>query len=90
MDIQRVRNLSTGILHTNIKDVYEDIYFITGINVFTHQIPAFIEGLSEFLRNILKDEMFFDGIYNPNHTGDVFIEKMDKDKLNIFLKKIGA
>lgn len=39
LDIQRVRNLTTGRLHTKMDDIYEDIEFLTGEKgIMTHML----------------------------------------------------
>lgn len=78
MDIQRLRNLTTGILHTTVDDVYVDIETLTGAaGVLTHQIPAAIRALNPFLRAHVHDPRFFDGKLDASHTGQIDIRPMD-------------
>lgn len=80
MDIQRLRNLATGRLHTDIAYVYEDIEYITGEKgVMTHQLPAAVRCLEPYLRKYATDPRFWDGKYDPEHTGNVDVPAMSAD-----------
>lgn len=61
IEILRLRNLTTGILHTEIGHVYEDIENLTGTKgIMTHQIPNAIRAMLPWLKVKLKDEQFWD------------------------------
>lgn len=56
-----LRNMTTGILHTQIGEVYQFIESYTGFDgVMTHHIPAACRALDPILRKKLPAE-FFDG-----------------------------
>ena len=51
MDIQRLRNLTTGRLHTKMEHIYADIEHLTGAEgVMTHQLPNACRALEPYLR----------------------------------------
>ena len=82
MDIQRLRNLTTGKLHTKMSHIYEDIEFFTGDKgIMTHQLPNACKALIPYLRNNCRDERLWDGLYDPSHTGNIDVAPMTgKDK----------
>lgn len=86
MDNQRLRNLTTGYLHTDTSFVYEDIEQLTNISVLTHEIPVFIESLIPFLRRKIKDDRFFDGKFDPTHIGKTRVVCLGKQEKKKFLK----
>lgn len=62
MDVQRLRNLTTGRLHTEIGFVYEDIEHLTGVKgIMTHMMPRAMRALMQ-LRALA--EMRPDGIWD--------------------------
>jgi hypothetical protein len=70
MDIQRLRNLTTGLLHTKIGDVYEDLDFITrGGGIMTHMIPRVMKAVEPWLREKITDPRFWDGKFDQEHVG---------------------
>lgn len=77
MDIQRLRNLTTGRLHTKIDDVYEDLEFITGGGgIMTHMIPRVMKAIEPWLRTKVVDDVFWNGEFDTTHTGDFELEPM--------------
>jgi hypothetical protein len=85
MNNQRLRNLTTSRLHTCIGDVYEDIKFLTGVSVMTHQIPEMLKLLQPYLKNKLADARFFDGEFDLSHIGDTDIEPMSDGEEALYL-----
>jgi len=72
MDIQRVRNLTTSRLHTDIRFLYEDLCFITGINcLMTHELPNAMRAVLPWLIDHIPDPAFWDNEYNPLHIGEI-------------------
>lgn len=77
MNNQRLRNLTTDILHTRMQDIYEDIAYITGIpGIMTHQIPNALRAILPYLKEHIKDERFWDGKFDQTHTGEFDIAPM--------------
>lgn len=82
MDIQRVRNLTTGRPHTKMEDIYADIEWLTGAKgVMTHQLPNALRALEPYLREHVTDERFWGGEYDTAHTGEIDIPPMGSEDL---------
>jgi len=71
MDIQRLRNLTTGRLHTEMGHIYKDIELITGEKgLMTHMLPRVLDAIKPWLQENVKDDRFWDGEFDQTHTGD--------------------
>ena len=71
MNIQRLRNLTTGRLHTDIGCVYEDLEKIMGQQgLMTHMLPRAVRAVEPWLRAHVAESRFWDGEYDISHTGD--------------------
>jgi hypothetical protein len=71
MDIQRLRNLTTGRLHTEMGHIYEDLGIITGeTGLMTHMLPRAMRAVEPWLREHVTDARFWDGEYDKTHTGE--------------------
>lgn len=85
MDIQRLRNLTTGRLHTPIGNIYEDIEYITGEEgVMTHMLPNALRAMQWWLRDKVTDQRFWDGEYDVTHKGDYPLDPMTPDEQKMF------
>eukprot|EP01008_Symbiontida_sp_HLA12_P000737 NODE_174_length_1166_cov_2.128476_g171_i0.p2 GENE.NODE_174_length_1166_cov_2.128476_g171_i0~~NODE_174_length_1166_cov_2.128476_g171_i0.p2 ORF type:complete len:111 (-),score=12.21 NODE_174_length_1166_cov_2.128476_g171_i0:451-783(-) len=85
MDIQRIRNLTTGKLHTDISHVYQDIEFLTSeAGIMTHHLGAAAVALRPFLVERLTDARFWDGKYDTSHQGDVEVHPLTEEELKLF------
>ena len=82
MDIQRLRNLTTGLLHTDIDFIYEDLGQITGQRgLMTHMLPRAMKAIEPWLRKHVTDQHFWNGEYDPTHTGEYALpEPTDEDR----------
>ena len=88
MNIQRLRNLTTGKLHTNITDIYQDVEYITGEKgVMTHMLPNAFRAMQPWLRIHVTDTRFWDGNYDLTHTGDIELNPMTPDEQAEFWKR---
>lgn len=88
MDIQRLRNLTTGRLHTDVGFIYQDIEYLTGEKgVMTHMLPNAMRALEPWLREKLSDRRLWDGEYDPSHIGEIDIEPMTKSDVDEFWKR---
>jgi len=86
MDIQRIRNLTTGRLHTKMSDIYEDIEYITGIKGYmTHHLPRAVDCMLPYLKKFAPDVNLWEDEYNPNHQGTIEIPPMDDKSKREFL-----
>lgn len=78
MDIQRLRNLTTGRLHTEIGCVYQDIEMLTGEEgVMTHTLSRACRALEPYLREKVPDPRFWEDVYDPTHVGEIEVPPMD-------------
>lgn len=85
MNNQRLRNLSTGILHTKMEDIYSDVEFIIGEKgVMTHHLPNALEAMRPWLRERLKDPRFWDCSFDTSHTGETQVNAMGPDDRKAF------
>lgn len=86
MDIQRLRNLTTGRLHTAIGHIYEDLGTITGEKgLMTHMLPRAMQAVEPWLREHVKDERFWDGEYDTTHVGEFALpESTPEDRALMF------
>ena len=71
MEIQRLRNLTTGRLHTEMGDIYEDLGYLIGDDgIMTHMLPRIMDAVEPWLREHISDSRFWDGKYDTTHTGE--------------------
>lgn len=88
MDIQRLRNLTTGRLHTKMEDIYEDMEFITEQKgIMTHMLPSILNAMTPWLEDLELSSRFWDGLYDTTHNGDVIIIPMNKEELEAFWER---
>jgi len=86
MQIQRLRNLTTGLLHTKIQHIYEDLEAITGeAGLMTHMLPNVMTAVTPWLREHVTDERFWDGKHDALHTGKIELpEPTAEDRAAMF------
>lgn len=86
MDIQRLRNLTTGRLHTDIGHVYEDLKLITGRSgLMTHMLPRVARAVEPWLRMYVTDQRFWEDEYDTTHTGEYALpEPTEEDRVAMF------
>ena len=66
---QRLRNLTTHRLHTNMSNIYEDIEWLCGESgLMTHMLPNMLEAATPWLRQYVTDERYWNGEYDPSHV----------------------
>jgi hypothetical protein len=72
IDTQRLRNLTTRRLHTEMQHIYEDLETIIGENgLMTHMLPRVVVACEPWLREHVTDPRFWDGLHDPTHVGEV-------------------
>ena len=72
MKTQRLRNLTTGRLHTEVGHIYEDLGAITGEEgLMTHMLPRAMKAVEPWLREHVTDSRYWDGEYDTEHTGEL-------------------
>lgn len=86
MDCQRIRNLTTGRLHTSIGHIYEDLETITGQpGLMTHMLPRAAAAIKPWLRRHVTEARFWDGEYDPEHTGEYALpESTEAERAEMF------
>jgi hypothetical protein len=88
MDIQRLRNLTTGILHTSVSCVYEDIEYLTGAEgIMTHHLPAALRAIKPILEKRGLPKYLFEEVYLPNEVGNLDVPPLNKAELTTFWAK---
>jgi hypothetical protein len=71
-DAQRLRNLTTGRLHTEMDHVYKDLEWVTGQpGLMTHMLPRALRAVEPWLREHVTDSRFWDGKHDASHVGNV-------------------
>lgn len=86
MDIQRLRNLTTGRLHTEMAHIYEDLGIITGeTGLMTHMLPRVFCAVEPWLRKHVTDPRFWNDEYDTTHTGTCDLpESTDAERAEMF------
>lgn len=86
MKAQRLRNLTTGRLHTEMGHVYEDLGTITGERgLMMHMLPRARRAVEPWLREHVTDPRFWDGKHDPTHTGEIELpEPTKEDRVAMF------
>lgn len=91
MNIQRLRNLTTGRLHTEMQHVYQDIEFLTGEEgIYTHMIPNALRAMEPWLKAKVADPRFWDDRYDTTHVGEFEISPMTDDERKEFFERYGT
>lgn len=90
MDIQRLRNLTTGRLHTKMEHIYQDLEWLTGVSgIFTHMIPNVMRALEPWLKEKATEPRLWDGEFDTTHTGEYAIQPMTVDESQACLQRFG-
>jgi hypothetical protein len=86
MNIQRLRNLTTGKLHTEMGHIYEDLEWLTGQRgLMTHMLPRVLDAVMPWLRQHATCQRLWDGAYDPAHSGDFALpEPTAEDRAAMF------
>ena len=91
MDIQRLRNLTTGRLHTDIGCVYEDLGSIIGERgLMTHMLPRVMRAVEPWLREHVTDPRLWDGKYDTTHTGTINVPEPTAEDRKAMLERYMA
>ena len=88
MEIQRLRNLTTSRLHTEIEHVYEDLEYITGMNgLMTHMLPNVMKAVEPWLQKKVTEPKYWNGEFETQHSGEYTLEPMNNDERALMLKR---
>ena len=91
MKYQRIRNLTTGLMHTNIRDIKEDIAYLVGAKYTSSAtISKSNKALYPFLEARLSDRRFFNKTHDEEHTGDIEILPLDEVEMKLFVSRYKA
>ena len=72
IDVQRLRNLTTGRLHTEMGCIYEDLGLITGQQgLMTHMLPRAAKAIQPWLKEHVKDARFWEDKHDTSHVGTI-------------------
>jgi hypothetical protein len=87
MNIQRLRNLTTGRLHTDMAHICEDLQLITGESgLMTHMLPRALRAVEPWLRQHVTDPRFWDDRYDPSHVGEYALPEPTAEDRNAMMK----
>ncbi len=88
MNIQRLRNLTTGRLHTETAHIYEDLGIITGNRgLMTHMLPRVINAVEPWLREHVKCERFWNGEFDTTHVGEFDLPESTCEERKLMLER---
>lgn len=91
MDKLRLRNLTTGRLHTEMDCVYQDLEFITGMDgLMTHMLPNVMRAVEPWLKEQVTDPEYWDGEYRPEITGEYPLGPMSEPERVEMLNRYSA
>lgn len=85
MDIQRLRNLTMGLLHTDMSCIYHDIEYLTGEKgIMTHHLPRALRALQPILKERELPKDLFEKVYLPDEVGEINVPPFNATKLAKF------
>jgi hypothetical protein len=88
MEIQRLRNLTTGRLHTEMGHIYQDLELITGEEgLMTHMLPRVMKAVEPWLREHIIDARFWDDKYDTTHTGEITLPTPTTEDRELMFKR---
>ena len=88
IDIQRLRNLTTGLIHTKMEHIYEDLELIAGKSgVMTHNLTGLSAACKPWLREHVTDARFWDGKFDTTHTGKIELPDPTAKDLKAMFKR---
>ncbi len=81
MNIQRLRNLTTQILHTEMGDIYKDLEWIMGESgLMTHMLPRVCDAVTPWLQKHVADPRFWEKKHDPSHIGEIDLPTPTKEE----------
>lgn len=85
MNIQRLRNLTTNRLHTEMSHVCQDIEYLTGAHGL--MLPNARDALEPYLRKHVTDDRFWENRYDPEHQGEIDVPQMNNEEKSEFIMR---
>ena len=90
-DIQKLRNLTTGKLHTKMEDIYTVLEKISGEKgLTTTALGPVNKALKPYLQKVIKDKRFWDDKFDTSHTGSIDVPTLSGNDLKEFQDKVPA
>jgi len=90
-DTQRLRNLTTGKLHTEMGHIYEDLERITGeTGLMTHMLQRVMDAVEPWLRAVVLDDQFWNNKFDTSHVGEVELPTPTTGARNAMLERYKA
>lgn len=105
IDIQRLRNLTTGRVHTDLDHIYEDLEVILGVTgIRAYQLQQIYEAVEPWLRKHVTDSRFWEpripstrritggcdaGELDATHTGELTLPEPTVEDRAEMLKRVG-
>ena len=85
---QRLRNLTTGRLHTEMGHIYEDLGMITGEKgLMTHMLGNVMKACQPWLLNHVVDLRFWNDKYDTAHDGIIELpEPTEQDRADMLAR----
>ncbi len=90
MDVQRLRNLTTNRLHTEVDHIYKDLEHVTGFSFLTHELPNANKAAAPYLKTIITDERFWDGKFDQTHCGEIDVPAMNETERAEFVERMNS
>jgi len=88
MDVQRLRNLTTGVVHTKPYHMFFDIEFLTGvIGISIKDMSLALKALKPWLRDQVDDDSFWIPEMDVSNQGQYDIQPMSNEEKAAFLKR---
>lgn len=88
MNNQRLRNLTTGRLHTKMEHIYQDLEYLTGApGIMTHQIPNANRALKPWLQERVTEPRFWEEAFDVTHEGETEIAPMTVEERAQFFER---
>lgn len=91
IDAQRLRNLTTGKLHTDIGCVYEDLEEIIGERgLMTHMLPRVMDAVMPWLEDNVTCSRFWDDKFDQSHLGEIILPDPTEQERSAMLERYMA
>ncbi len=94
MDAQRLRQLTSGVLHTDMRHVLQDLAWFTNLGEpMTHQLPNVLDAVKPYLLQQLEElgekRDFVTPDYRPDIVGEVNIRPLKTGEAAAVLMRFG-
>lgn len=89
MTNQRLRNLTTGRLHTEMGDISADLGELLSMQgqLTGEQLPNALIAVVPLLRERITDQRFWNGEYDPRHTGETEFLSPDNQEIEAMQRR---